>query len=138
LRIAWVILAEGIGSDAKHAFTAIGVNQNVLVTPKFPATTKRAVIAHFEDVELTSGDSVQVSFSVIAPSGRVLVAQTGTVTATDPPWPELPRVFDVPAEFAISVSEYGTHILRAEAVPPDGEVLTGEVALYVMKPPVLP
>lgn len=136
MKLEWVVLAEGMGGDASGALTLIGVNRNVFVAQALPAVTKRAVLVHVagDAGTLEPGAQAQVSFSVVSPSGRVLLAQSSGITLAPPIWSDLPAGIDIPAEFGLNVTEYGDHVIKVE-IDLGGDRLTGEVMLYVRTPP---
>lgn len=136
MKIEWILLAEGIGQDARPATTVIGLNQNVLVAPSLPASTKRVVIAHLvaDDKPWNPGDKVTVRFSVMSPSSQVIAAQTAQATVVEQAWPGLPASTDLPAELLLTISEYGVHRFEVNVQPPTGEEMKGEVNLYVISP----
>lgn len=138
MRVEWVILAEGLGQDSKGAITAIGLNQNVLVAPSFPVSTKRAVVAHLVDYQqhLKVGDKINLRFSATSPSGKVIAAQSvQAAIGQPPPWPDLPANADMPAEMILTFYEYGTHRIEV-SVQSTGveEEITGGLDFYVVKP----
>jgi hypothetical protein len=135
MKFGWVALAEGIGADAKGSITLIGMNQNVFVTRSVPASTKRAIMAHMVEADLTPGATVTVSFNITSPSGQVLAAQTANVVTGDRQWKDLPATIDVPAEFVINTTEFGEHKITVELKLPDGGSLSEQVSVYVIEPP---
>jgi hypothetical protein len=134
VKIEWVILAEGLGQDAKGALTIIGLNQNVLATPTLPAPTKRAVVSHVvaEQGEVKAGDSLSLRFNVISPSGKVIAANTVQGAIGPFPWPELPLFLDFPAELVISFNEYGTHRFEVTAQIGEADESVGHAEFYVL------
>lgn len=135
MRIGYVLLGEGLGADAKNALTVIGLNQNILMGSALPTVTKRAVVLHLEDVDFPSGSTAEVSFTVRAPSGRVLMAQTTGFSVGERVFDDVPVTADIPAEFMLNVTEYGPHVIVVEVRPQGADVLTAEVSLYVRQPP---
>lgn len=137
MRIDWMTLAEGLGSDANGALTLIGFNRNVFVSTSLPAVTKRAVLLHVsgDREEFEGREKLQVAFSVTAPSGRVLLAQTAGLTLGASPWIDIPAGLDVPAEFGLNLTEYGDHVIRAELDFEGTQQLSAETILYVRQPP---
>ena len=109
MRLEWIILAEGLGADAKGALTVIGLNQNVLITPTLPATTKRAILAHFTEngAEAKPGEPIFFRVSFVSPSGKTISAQNGSAQFTLSRWPDIPAAIDLPAEMILNCSEYG-------------------------------
>jgi hypothetical protein len=134
VKLEWILLAEGVGAAANGALTAIGLNQNVLIAPRFPALTKRAVIAHFSSSKPFEDGELTVSFSVTSPTGKVVSANTAKINLSGGiiAWPDLPAAFDVPVELVIPVSEYGEHCITISASFPDGSKGDGTLALYVV------
>ena len=137
MKIEWILLAEGLGQDAKGAFSAIGLNQNVLATPSLPATTKRAVVAHLVDTEgtLNSGDKITLRFSVSSPSGQVIAAQTIQAAIGPRPWPDLPLASDLPVELVLTFHQFGTHKFEVAVQTPDGVEIKESLDFYVLVPP---
>lgn len=137
MKLEWVLLAEGLGQDSRGAVTAIGINQNVLVVQKLPATTKRAIIAHIidEDNSLNSGDKLSFRFRVISPSGETVSTQGGQILLGERLHPDFPLAVDMPVEVIFDVAEYGRYRLTMALNLPDGEQLTGEALLYVKEAP---
>ena len=140
MKLEWVILAEGLGQDSKGAVTAIGLNQNILISPTLPASTKRAVLAHFveDGTSLSAGQQFTFRISFISPSGKVISAQTGSAPLIVPPWADLPIAIDMPAEMMLNCSEYGTHRIEVSMELPDGDEIKGHVDFYVREkaPPI--
>jgi len=137
MKLEWIILAEGIGQDAKGATTAIGLNQNILATPSLPATTKRAVIAHLmaDQGAMNPGDRVTVRFTVTSPSGHVIAAQTAQATIGQIAWPDLPVYWDLPVELLLTFSEYGTHKFEVSVQTANGQEAEERIDFYVVVPP---
>lgn len=137
MNLEWIILAEGLGTDAKDAVTLIGLNQNVFMTPVLPAPTKRAVVAHLllEDEEVFLGASARFAMRVEAPSGTVLSASSGGGELSPGLNPDLPSTLDIPAQMALMITEYGTHKIIVEITGPFGDQCKGEVLLFVAPPP---
>jgi hypothetical protein len=137
MKIEWILLAEGLGQDAKGAITAIGINQNVLATPTLPAATKRAVLSHLaaDHTEVKTGDKLTVRFSVTSPSGKVISASTAQVTVGPFAWPDLPIFFDFPVELVVTFSEYGTHRFEVAAQVGDSTETSDHIDFYVVNPP---
>ena len=138
MKIEWILLAEGLGQDAKGAITAIGLNQNVLATPSLPATTKRAVVARLvgeDGGSLNSGDKVTLRFSVSDPAGHVIAAQTAQGTIGPRPWPDLPLSSDLPIELVLTFQQYGTHKFEVAVQASDGTEVNGHLDFYVVTPP---
>lgn len=136
MKLGWIVLAEGIGADAKGALTAIGLNQNILNTSGLPALTKRAVIAHFIGEDAPGVGEISATFTVTSPSGNVIFANTVAmkVSGEAPPYPDLPISLDIPADMVLPVSEYGEHRIGISANFPDGSIAEGSVVLYVFPP----
>jgi hypothetical protein len=136
VRIEWVLLAEGLGQDAKGAFTAIGLNQNILAAASLPTTTKRAVMAHLvaDDEPLKAGDKITLRFSVTSPSSQTIAAQTIQGTAGQLPWPDLPATSDLPVELLLTFNEYGTHRFEVVVQTANGGESRGHVDFYVVTP----
>ena len=136
MKIEWILLAEGLGQDAKGALTAIGLNQNVLATPSLPATTKRAVVARLVagDGTLNSGDKVSLRFSVSDPAGQVIAAQTMQGAIGSCPWPDLPLSTDLPIELVLTFQHYGTHKFEVAVQASDGTEVKDHLDFYVLPP----
>jgi len=131
-----MILAEGLGQDAKGAITLISVNQNLLIAPSLPAITRRAVFAHFVVAEgdLKSGDQMDFKVSAISPAGEVISAQQGQGTVGDPMWPELPLTLDFPVQLALNCKEYGEYRIQLDVQFPH-ESFREAVSFFVKPPP---
>lgn len=136
MKLEYILLAEGLGQDSKGAITAIGLNQNVFATASFPATTKRAVIAHLvhDGKPLQPGDKITLRFTVTSPSGKMIAAQTAQATVGQIAWPDLPVTSDLPAEMLLTLNEYGTYRFEVAVQMPDGEEMTGQIEFYVVVP----
>ena len=136
MKMEWILLAEGLGQDAKGAITAIGLNQNILAAPSLPATTKRAVVAHLvaDDEPLETGDKITLRFSVTSPSGQVVAAQTAQATVGPVLWPDLPAISDLPVDMVLTFNEYGTHRFEVAVQTTGGEELEGQIDFYVVAP----
>lgn len=136
MKMEWVLLAEGLGQDAKGAITAIGLNQSIFAASKLPASTKRAVVAHLvdDDDHLNAGDKITLQFSVTSPTDKVIAAQTVQATIGQRMWTDLPVAVDLPVELLLTFNEYGTHYLKVAVQIPDEEELKGQAELYVVEP----
>jgi hypothetical protein len=135
MKIEWIFLAEGFGTAANGVVTAIGVNQNLIVAPALPITTKRAVLAHLVAEEGTLANAeLGVSAKVLGPTGQVIAAQTAPATIGSPLWPDLPITFDLFAEFPLRLADYGTYVVEVEVTRPDGSTAKGHANFYVTKP----
>jgi hypothetical protein len=139
MRLEWILLAEGIGTNSTGSVSAISINSNVLATPSVPVSTKRVVIAHFvgepgESAHL-AGRNVTVTARVLSPSGDAVFAQSATGKFVAPTWPELPSGLDIAIELALRITEYGAHDIVLSAQADDGAAMEGRTQLYVMEPP---
>jgi hypothetical protein len=136
ITVEWLILAEGIGQDAKGAFTVIGINQNVLVASALPALTKRALMAHVVDDgdSLKKGHEASAKFKVIAPSGEVVAEVLAKFEVGERRLKDLPAELDIPAELGLEIKEFGAYRLRAEVTTPSGKFAAKELSLYVVEP----
>lgn len=143
MRLEWIILAEGLGQDAKAAVTAIGLGQNVLIAPSLPAVTKRAILAHFVENGSTSaeesekpvkaGDQLIFGVKVTSPSGNVITAMNTPAMLAPKAWPDLPASIDMPAEMVLTLPEYGCYKISVDATLPSGDAITGSLDFYVME-----
>lgn len=140
MRLEWILLAEGAGTNASGIVTAISINTNVVATPTVPVTTKRVVLTHFvgepgEAADL-AGKDLSVSVRVMSPSGNPILANTATSKFNLPVWPELPSGLDIAIELQLRVNEYGTHEIAVTAQADNETMLEAHTYLYVMQPPV--
>src|SRR6266498_1458928 len=139
MNLEWILMAEGFGSGANGALTAIAVNQNVLTAETLPTTTKRGFLAHFvldsSETEDLAALEITVSVQVVDPSGEIIIGTS--VPAKLPgasPWPDLPVGVDVVVELPLRIREYGTHEIRISTQTPGSEKLQGSQYLYVREP----
>lgn len=137
MKVEWILIADGIGQDSRGAVTAIAINQNVIIAPTLPDVAKRAVVAHITEAPgvIKRGDKINVSFRVISPSGDILAAQSGQVTVGQIIFPDLPVTTDLPMEFSMSLSEYGTHKIEIRVDLAGREHSEGAIELFVTEPP---
>lgn len=132
MRIEWILLAEGITYDSRGALAAVGLNQNVFAANALPANTKRAVIVRLTDPP--ENRTVHFRYAVVAASGQILSAQEGAIEFGERRLLDLPAALDVPAEFALSLSEYGEHRIEFEVSDREAnETLFVHVPLYVIE-----
>jgi hypothetical protein len=129
VKIEWALQAEGLGQDARGAFTIIGVNQNVLTVSSLPARTKRAIVLHIIEVE--AGESLSLSVSMKDPDGVVVLAQSADMTPGEFLYTDIPTAFDVPAEMVISVEKWGTYTFEAVVQGRNGGTSAATLSLYV-------
>lgn len=140
MKLDWIILAEGFGTSANGAVTVIGINQQVIIAPSLPTTTKRGVLAHFSDSSGTlAGQELDVTISVNDPNGKPLITQTAPARMTpELQWPELPTGLDIYLEIPLRLSEYGSYEISLSLKQPGADPITGVVPFYVKKPPAVP
>jgi hypothetical protein len=139
MRLEWILLAEGAGTNAVGSVTAISINSNVLSTPAVPVATKRVVIMHFvgetgESVAL-AGQDVTVSVRVLSPSGDPILVHSATGKFMAPTWPELPSALDIAVEMQLRITEYGAYEIAVKAEANEEATMEGRTQLYVMEPP---
>jgi len=137
MRLEWILLAEGAGTNAVGSVTAISINSNVLATPTVPVSTKRVVIMHFAgDVGESAGlagKDVTVSIRVLSPSGDPILAHSATGKFQAPTWPELPSGLDIAVEMPLRITEYGAYDIAVTAQADDEVTMEGRTHLYVME-----
>ncbi|WP_431931450.1 hypothetical protein [Nonomuraea jabiensis] len=133
MKVQWAVLAEGFVHDARGAVTAVGINQNVLVTPNLPIRARRGVLLILtgEPHEFKSGRSISFTTSVTSPTGQTLMAQSAEGKVGDPKWLDVPGSMNLVAESVIEVTEYGTHIFHILIDIDDEPQITAEVEFYV-------
>lgn len=140
MRLEWILLAEGAGTNASGILTVISINTNVLATPNIPVATKRVVVAHFvgeprEAADL-AGKDLSVSVKVTSPSGKPILVSSATSKFNVPAWPELPNGLDIALELQLRLNEYGTHEVVVTAQTDEKSTMEGRTYLYVMQPPL--
>jgi hypothetical protein len=138
MRLEWILLAEGAGTNAVGSVTAISINSNVLATPAVPVSTKRVVVMHFvgepgESAEL-AGQDITVTVRVVSPSDEAILAHSVTGKFVAPIWPELPSGLDIAAELPLRITEYGVHDIIVSAQANGTTPMEGRTRLYVMEP----
>jgi hypothetical protein len=136
MKLEWMLIAEGFGTASNGAITAIGVNQQLIIAPALPITSKRGVLAHFvDDVGTLAGQEVEVTLTIYDPSGKPMVAQTlPTRTNDEPPWPGLRAALDVLLEVPLRLSAYGEYQVTLAVKQSGSEPVEGSVSLYVKEP----
>jgi hypothetical protein len=136
MKIDWLLMCEGISQDARGAWAAVGINQNVLASPSLPTTTKRSFLTHV--TEVVGGTQVEFRMEVLNPDGRPLAVQTGHVGLSAGPIPDLPTTVDIPTEFILTFGSYGEHQIRVELSDLSNRLSTSaSVSLYVVDPEAL-
>jgi hypothetical protein len=128
-----MILAEGIALDARGAFTLVGLNQNVYATDSLPSHTKRAVLTRI--VDLTTGSKYRIRVEVASPNGRVIAVQEGQFEVAGLRIPGIPPGgADIPNEFQIAVTEFGTYRFVAELTDDaSGHTESATIELYAVR-----
>jgi hypothetical protein len=139
MRLEWILLAEGAGTNAAGSVTAISINSNVVSTPAVPVQTKRVVVTHFVGEQGESaalaGKDLTVSARVVSPSGDAILAHSATGKFVAPIWPDLPSGLDIAVELQLRLTEYGTHDIVISAQADVGTTMEGRTQLYVVEPP---
>lgn len=137
MKLDWLIMAEGFGLDAGGVITLIGINQNVLIATSLPTITKRALVAHVVDDsgKLSEGSQVAAVFTATDPSGAVITRIEGKLVIRKRLLPDLPPTLDLPAEFRLTIKEFGAYTLGVEVSSADGTPATGSLTLHVMQRP---
>jgi len=138
VKIQWVIMAEGITTDARGALAAVGLGQSAIIVPAVPAQAKRAVIAQIsgEKDELYPGLPVSFSVSVLDPSGKALSVNSGQVPIGPMPFPDMPLGLNLASEVMFMISNYGRHVIRVAAQVSDAPEMATEVEFYATQPPL--
>ena len=133
MKLEWIILAEGFGTASNGAVTAIGINQQVIIAPHLPTTTKRGIMAHFVDSPSDLADrELEVSISVTNPSGKPMLATTVPARMSPvPQWPDVQPGIDIFLEIPLRVSEYGAYEISLSLKLPDEGPLSGSIPSYV-------
>jgi hypothetical protein len=139
MRLEWILLAEGAGTNAAGSVSAISINSNVLATSSVPVPAKRVVIAHFvgepgESADI-AGRDVTISARVLSPSGDAILVNSATGRFVASAWPELPSGLDIVTDLSFRITKYGAHDIVVSAQADDGAVMEGRIQLYVMEPP---
>jgi len=139
MKLDWIILAEGFGTSANGAVTAIGLNQQVIIAPTLPTTTKRGVLAHFSDSsDSLAGQELDVTIAVSDPDSQPLITQTAPARMNaELQWPDLPKGLDIYLEIPLRLSKYGSYEISLSVKQPNTEPITGVVPFYVKMPPAL-
>lgn len=131
--IKWILLAEAVAQNSDGVLSAIGIGQNIVLAQSFPAKTKRALIVRVESEEAElPGDQMVIEFSVVAPSGKTIVAQNAQAPIGQPRFPRFPWTAHIPAEMGMRLTEFGTHVVRV-AVTIGGEEHDATLALHVLR-----
>jgi hypothetical protein len=140
MRVEWIIIAEGFGTNSNGAVTAIGINQRVVIAPTLPTTTKRGVIAHFSsDSHVEIDREFEVSLNVADPAGDLIVAMTSPAKFSPiQKWPGVPEGIDIFLEIPLRLATPGEYRVSLSLTPPGEERITGHVPLYVIQGPVPP
>lgn len=138
MRLEWILMAEGFGTNASGATTAISINQNVVIASSLPMVTKRGVLAHFAadvaEADQMEGKEIPVTAQVIGPSGEVIIGSTVSAVLQPRLFPDLPSGLDITTEFPLRVSDYGTYEIRVTTRPPGQGEITATTYLYVKEP----
>lgn len=137
MKLEWIVLAEGFGIASNGAVTAIGINQQVIIAPSLPTTTKRGVMAHFIDARPDiAGQELEVTITVSDPSGKPILANTVPARMSPvPQWPGIPPGIDIFLEIPLRVSEHGAYEIALSLKLPEGEPITGRIPFYVQGAP---
>ena len=124
MKIEWLILCEGIGTNANGAITAISINQNLVFPPALPIQLKRALIAHISDEgdSLQPGASVELAIVITSPSGAELAKVAAKLAVNDRLVTDFPGTLDFPFESILTISQYGTYSVRIELLD-NGDLL---------------
>jgi hypothetical protein len=140
VKLEWIILAEGFGTASNGAVTAIGINQQVIIAPVLPTTTKRGVIAHFVDAGAELGtQELEVTLTVSDPGGRPLLANTVPARMNPvPEWPGIPPGLDIFLEIPLRLSEYGAYEVTLSLRFKEQGSVSGSVPFYVQNAPIVP
>lgn len=139
MKLVWILTAEGFGTDANGAVTAIGINQNIVASEILPATTKRVIIAHFvmdsSESDKLAGHEITVAAQVVSPSGDVIAATTAPAKLPGPaPWPNLPMGLDVVFQLPLQMPSYGRYEVTISTQAPGSDKIQGSEYLYVRDP----
>jgi hypothetical protein len=143
MRLDGVLLCEGIGQDARGAFTFIAVNQNVLVAESLPHVEKRICVILLSEErpneESTTKLSGTASFKVRKPNGDIDFAITQPIPQVQKRWSDLATNLIFAADVLVQASEYGEYAVECEITPTDGEEpIIAHQRIYVVPVPTEP
>ncbi|TRO64776.1 hypothetical protein [Streptomyces sp. IB201691-2A2] len=119
MRIDSVLLAEGIATDARGAFTAVGVNQKIISSAALPFAVKQNLVLIFTDEsdesEFTSpeGKDFSVSVRLLDPDGQASFAVSQPLPKVKKSWVDLPSLMNLVVEVSVSGNRYGKYSLVA-------------------------
>lgn len=143
MRLDGVVLCEGVGQDARGAFTFIAVNQNVLVAESLPHVEKRTVVVLLSedrpsDRPLTN-PSGTASFRVLSPTGTIAFAITQQVPPLQRRWSDIAANLILAADVLVQAPEFGEYRIQCEITSPDIEApIVAEQKVYVIPAPTEP
>ncbi len=140
MKLDGVLLCEGVGQDARGAFTFIAVHQNVLVAESLPHLEKRTfVVLLSEDrpndrqLEKLSGTA---SFRVLNPDGTVAFAITQQVPPVQKRWSDLAANLILAADVLVQAPEFGEYRIQCEITSPEVETpIVAEQNVYFLPAP---
>lgn len=142
MRVDGAVVCEGVGQDARGAFTFIAVNQNIVVAPSLPHAEKRTfVVLLAEDTPddpLVSHSTGTATFRVQSPSGATGFAISQPMGQVQKRWSDLPTSLILAADVVIQASEYGDYTLQCEISAAGTEPLRVEQHIYVIPVPTEP
>lgn len=133
MNIDWLILAEGHTFDSRGAITAVGLNQDVLIPERLPATPHGVILARISGDDLTTAETLHFKLVVLAPDGGVVFAQNGQAPVATPPL-EVPPKINVAMDYQLTVTDYGEHIIKLSVYSEKGGEDEAQAPLWVVKP----
>lgn len=134
MKLEWIILAEGFGTDAEGSPTAIGLNKNIFYASDFPARTKRGVMVYLTHSDFSKSISCAVTFKVAGPEGELLSSHTQQARFDPPPHFDFPFGVSISAEIELEIPFPGTHEFSVEIKPMSRELdlISASVDLHVI------
>jgi hypothetical protein len=132
MRLEYALIAEGIGQDARGAFTLIAVDQVIVVAPTLPTPVSRVLaIRGIEEAHEFENATVTMQLTVLSPSGETISATSGMGPLGPRLFDDVPGMFNANSIFSFLAAEYGRYEVRASVATSTGSELTVSSAIYI-------
>jgi hypothetical protein len=136
-----VVLAEGVTTDSRGAFTVVGLNQRVIALRQLPTQVRLTLLAIFSDEAddqqegfASPARNIKVAVTLRSPSGSVMFAATsGPVPQAPKQWQDLPGFGNFIVDLPLVAETTGVHRVEIDLEEDNAVVDRAAKRIYVVR-----